>query len=73
MRVKLEWKFVWTCPTCQNRNEHGGKTIRDPEELAELKELLGPDDIGGSFCEYPSQVACVKCESVFETIAPEPE
>jgi hypothetical protein len=75
MKIKLISRLCWTCPTCQSRNEHSGKQIRNPEDIDEIKHMLEESGLDsedvGEFTEYPPQVACHKCESVFETEDPE--
>jgi hypothetical protein len=66
-RIHLISTWVWTCPACEYRNEHGGCSITDPVVLAELREQVGNGSEG--FAYYPDRVACHKCETVFATDA----
>lgn len=71
-KVKMEPCLAWTCPDCQHKNIYFAKTITDPEDIAEIKEMMGPDTPETEeFVEFPLKVACHKCEEVFETQLPE--
>ena len=68
VRLKSVHYFTWHCPECRIENRHNGRVCRDTEVIREVSEETGEDFEYGDLMDFPSQVACHKCEGAFGVI-----